>query len=108
MTHSLKTNPNLIWLDSAAGQGQTWANNDFGQGHETLETERVGHNGKMEHVYGVFHSLPNDLQESSIAVTKKFAMSLKKLHDEALHKEEIAHWKKIDTTRMEYIAAVEL
>jgi hypothetical protein len=101
-THSLKTS-GTIRLDSAAGEGQTRANNDFGRGHEALGTGRVGHSGKMERVYGAFHSLPKELQESIIAVAKKFAMSLKKLHDEALakqkaarlRKEEIAHRKKL-------------
>ena len=49
-TLSLKTS-GTIRLDSAAGEGQTQANNDFGQGHEALVTGRVGHSGKMERVY---------------------------------------------------------
>ena len=66
-------------------------------------TCKVGHSCKIECVYRAFHCLPNELQESIIAVAKKFARSLKKLHDEALAKqkaswlwkEEIAHKKKL-------------
>jgi hypothetical protein len=43
-THSLKTS-GTIWIDSAAGDGQTCANNDFGRGHEAMVTVRAGGGG---------------------------------------------------------------
>jgi hypothetical protein len=81
-------------LDSAAGEGQTQANNDFGHDHEALVTGRMGWSGKLEHVNGAFHSLLNELQESIVAMAKKFAMRLKKLHDEALAKQKAAKLQK--------------
>jgi hypothetical protein len=43
-THSLKTS-RTIRLDSAAGEGQTRANNDFGQGHNAFVSGRSSKNG---------------------------------------------------------------
>ena len=97
-THSLKTS-GTIWIDSAAGEGQTCANNDFGRGHEAMVTARAGRGGKLERVFGTFHSLPAELQETIIIAAKRGASKIKKSHDVALaaqkaarlKKEEIAH-----------------
>ena len=71
-THSLKTS-GTIRIDSAAGEGQTGANNDFGQGHEAMVTARAGRGGKLERVFGTFHSLPAELQESVIVAATRDA-----------------------------------
>ena len=113
-THSLKTS-GTICIDSAAGEGQTCANNDFGQGNEAMITSRAGRGGKLECVFGTFHSLPAELQETIIVAAKCGASKIKKSHDVALaaqkaahlKKEEIAHKKKIDITQEEYIVAME-
>ena len=47
--HSLKTS-GTIRIDSAAGEGQTRANNDFGRGHEAMVTARACRGGKLERV----------------------------------------------------------
>jgi hypothetical protein len=111
--HSLKTS-GTIRIDSAAGEGQTLANNDFG-GHEAMINGRAGSGGKLERVFGTFHSLSADLQESIIVTAKHGASKITKSHDVALtaqkearlKKEEIAHRKKIDITQEEYIVAME-
>ena len=40
-THSLKTS-GTIRINSAAGEGQTRANNDFGRGHQAMVTAKAG------------------------------------------------------------------
>ena len=76
---------------------------------------RAGRGEKLENVFGTFHSLPAELQETIIASAKRGASKIKKSHDVALaaqnaarlKKEEIAHKKKIDITQEEYIVAME-
>ena len=43
-THSL-TMYGTVWLDSAAAEGMTRTNNDFGRGHEALVTGRTNKDG---------------------------------------------------------------
>ena len=45
-TYSLKTSE-TIWINNAAGKDQTYANNDFGWGHEAKVTVRAGIGGKF-------------------------------------------------------------
>ena len=114
-THSLKTS-GTIRLDSAAGEGQTRANNDFGRGHNAFVSGRSSKNGRLERTYGCFHSLPIELQQSIIETARRGAANARKCFDDALRKqkesrqqkEEIARRKKIATCREEYIVAIEL
>ena len=80
-----------------------------------MVTARAGRGGKLEHVFGTFHFLPAELQETIIVAAKRGASKIKKSHNLALaaqkaarlKKEEIAHKKKIDITQEEYIVAME-
>ena len=69
-THSFKMY-GTVWLDSAAAEGMTRMNNDFGRGHEALVTGRTSQDGKVSCVFGTFHSLPIELQESVLVAAKK-------------------------------------
>ena len=103
-------------MDSAAGEVQTRANNDFGRGHNAFVSGRSSKNGRLERTYGCFHSLPVELQQSIIETARRGAANARKCFDDALHKrkesrqqkEEIACRKKIATCREECIVAVEL
>jgi hypothetical protein len=114
-THSLKTS-GTIWLDSAAGEGQTRPNNDFGWGHNAFVSGRSSKNGRFERTFGCFHSLSIELQQSIIETARRGAANGRKCFDDALNKqkesrqqkEEIARRKKIATCREEYIVAIEL
>ena len=114
-THSLKTS-GTIHIYGAAGEGQTHANNDFGRGHhEAMVTTRAGIGGKLELVFGTFHSLPAELQETIVGAAKCGASEIKKSHDVALAAQNAAHLKKektapkkkIDITQDKYIVAME-
>ena len=80
-----------------------------------MVTARAGRGGKLEHVFGTFHSLPAEMQETIIVAAKYGASKIKKSHDVSLaaqkaahlKKAEIAHKKKIDITQEEYIVALE-
>jgi hypothetical protein len=76
-THSLKTS-GTICLDSAAGEGQTRTNDDFGQGHNALVSGRSSENGRLEHTYECFHSLPLEIQQSIIETARHGAANTKK------------------------------
>ena len=52
-----------VWLDSAAAEGMTRANNDFGRGREALVTGHTNKDGIVSRVFGTFHSLSIELQE---------------------------------------------
>ncbi len=103
-------------MDSAAGEGQTRANNDFGRGHNALVSGRSSKNGRLECTYGCFHAVPIEIQQSIIETARRGAANARKCFDDALHKqkescqqkEEIAHGKKIARCREEYIVAIEL
>ena len=103
-------------MDSAAGEGQTRANNDFGRGHSALVSGRSSKNGKLNRIYGCFHALPVELQQSIIEAARHGAANARICFDDALRKEkesrqqkeEIAHRKKIAKCREEYIVAIEL
>jgi hypothetical protein len=105
-----------VWLDSAAAEGMTRTNNDFGRGHEALVTGHTSKDGKVSRVFGTFHSLPIKLQESLVVAAKRNVKNVKKSFDVALakqkaarlRKEEIAHQKKIELTQEEYIIAIDL
>jgi histone acetyltransferase (RNA polymerase elongator complex component) len=88
-THSLKMY-GTVRLDSAAAEGMTRTNNDFGRGHEALVTGHTSKDGKVSRVFGTFHSLPIELQESLIVAAKQNAKSVKKSFDEALAKQKAA------------------
>ena len=77
-THLLKMY-GTVQLDSAAAEGMTRMNNDFGRGHEALVTGRTSNIGKVSHVFGTFHSLPIELQESLVVAAKQNAKSVKNL-----------------------------
>ena len=79
-----------------------------------MVTARAGRGGKLEHVFGTFHSLPAELQETIIVSAKRGASKIKKSHGVALaaqkearlKNEEIAHMKKTDITQEEYIVSM--
>jgi hypothetical protein len=80
-----------------------------------MVTARAGRGGKLKRVFGTFHSLPAELQETIVVAAKCGASKINKSYDVALaaqkaallKKEEIAHKKKIDITQEEYIVAME-
>ena len=55
-----------VWLDSTAAKGMTRKNNDFGRGNDPLVFGRTSKDGKVSRVFGTFHSLPIELQESLV------------------------------------------
>jgi hypothetical protein len=85
-TYSLKTY-GTIRLDSASGEGQARANNDFGRGHNAFVNH--GNSNKASsslptRELGQFIKLPKELQVSLISAAKSGAPSLHKRHDMAL------------------------
>ena len=53
-TYSLKTSGTIL-LDSAAGEGQTRANNDFGRDNHAMVSRRTSNKRKLERSFGLFH-----------------------------------------------------
>lgn len=80
-----------VWLDSTAAEGMTRTNNDFRRGNEALVFGRTSKDGKVSCVFGTFHALPIELQESLVVAAKQNAKSVKKSFDEALAKQKATY-----------------
>ena len=89
-TQSLKT-CGTIRLDSAAAEGQTRTNNDFGRCHERFVNASKKDEFFMQR--GLLFQLPPELVKSLFHTAKKSALRLKKRHDSAL---ELARQHKLD------------
>jgi hypothetical protein len=59
-----------------------------------MVTARAGRDGKLERVFGTFHSLLAELQEAIIVAAKRGASKIKKSHDVALTAPKAALLKK--------------
>jgi hypothetical protein len=83
-THSLKLY-GTVRLDSAAAEGQTRSNNDFGRCYDTFVNPcRKNKSDTKTKPIGAMISLPIELQISLMAAGKRYAPRLRKAYDEAL------------------------
>ena len=114
-TYSLKTS-GTIRLDSASGEGQTRANNDFGRGHDALVKRGNKASGPQpEREFGQFFKLPAELQRSLITMAKQGAPNLRKRHDKALaaqkaeklRRQQLMADKRLQDAEEKYIAAID-
>ena len=74
-------------LDSASGEGQARANNDFGRGHNAFVNHGISNKASSSlppRELDQFIKLPKELQVSLISAAKSGAPSLHKRHDMAL------------------------
>jgi hypothetical protein len=81
-THSLKMY-GTIRLDSAAAEGQTRANNDFGRDYDAL-VHRKAKDPPVERDLGFFLRLHPKIQRAMIVVGKRMSKEMRRLHDDAL------------------------
>jgi hypothetical protein len=90
-TQSLKTF-GTIRLDSAAAEGQTQINNDFGRDdYDAFVGSSNTNSPHNQHKMGMFHQLPSELQQYLIIAGKRGATKLPhQQHDELLAKQQAA------------------
>jgi hypothetical protein len=116
-THSLKVY-GTIRLDSAAAEGQTRSNNDFGRCYDNFVNpgrERTADEEDNSKSLGAMIKLPIELQASLIAAGKRYAPRLRKAYDDALatqHKDtlerqKLAGMKACQDKEEEYIEALD-
>jgi hypothetical protein len=97
-THSLKIY-GTIRLDSAAAEGQTRSNNDFGRCYHKFVNpgqERTAAEKENEKSLGEMIKLPVELQKSLMVAGKRYALRFRKVYDNALaaqHKDTLERQK---------------
>ena len=110
-THSLKIYGN-IRLDSAAAEGQTRSNNDFGRCYDKLVNPRGKNKSETKtKPLGAMITLPIELQTSLMVAGKRYAPRLRKAYDDALaaqhqdtlERQKLAVAKEMEKKGEEYI-----
>jgi hypothetical protein len=114
-THSLKLY-GTIRIDSAAAEGQSRANNDFGRGHEAFVTsQKKKSTPTQEPKIGLFIKLPPELRETMVIAGKRispmlrnqFDNQLKAQHEAKLKREKLAAAKHCENRGEAYIEAMD-
>jgi uncharacterized membrane protein len=92
-THSLKMY-GTIRLDSAAAEGQTRTNNDFGRDYESL-IHRGVNDPPIERDFGFFLRLHPKIQTAMIVAGKRMSKEMRRMHDDALKASKQAKMNKM-------------
>lgn len=99
-------NSNRISIDSAAGIGQARFNKDMNRNHQQLVTGRKSKSqGDTPPELGLFHRLPEKLQNFLLVVSKKNSVKSRKQFQKSLEEQRAQHAKKIELGIMQKFEA---
>lgn len=102
-------NSNCISIDSPAGIGQARFNNNMNRGnHQQMVTRRKSNSHDDTPAgLGLFHRLPEKLQNPLLAVSKKNSVKSCKQFQKSLEEQQAQHAKKIELGIMQKFEAAE-